>query len=461
MNARPPIGALGGHPRLPLPRLLQAVLTLFLPLSTLYSQAQEPLRNLDPLVSEETIWETTPEAFEKKLGNAGLQWLDAEKSRVRFFGRGLRLFGGIVRPLEVNCDFKGGKLAATSVFFYNRGDSPAHPANQAELERWVSAYRDLLTAQLGVKPIDRGKDAASVVKANGWLWQRPPSLYVLEYSFEREVKALEKPFSAEFIRLKVTPLPKRSFLSEYDRGTVHQPLTKASLVKNVATLPQGDVLLRNIPMVDQGPKGYCVVATCERIFRYLGLEVDQHEMAAIAESSAQEGTDFYRMKEGLKRLTGRLKVHLRDLNPGNFEEFQKTILDYNRLSKRKKKREVNLPDSGVIRIEDLYASLDPELLKESKTTLGKVAYSKFQRQIAETIGRGVPVMWTVQLGLYPEPERTDQTRGGHMRLIIGYNPRTSEILYSDSWGAAHALKRMPMEEAFAMTTGMYFVEPNQ
>lgn len=24
--------------------------------------------------------------------------------------------------------------------------------------------------------------------------------------------------------------------------------------------------------------------------------------------------------------------------------------------------------------------------------------------------------------------------GGHMRLIIGYNVKTSEMIYSDSWG---------------------------
>jgi hypothetical protein len=46
-----------------------------------------------------------------------------------------------------------------------------------------------------------------------------------------------------------------------------------------------------------------------------------------------------------------------------------------------------------------------------------------------------------------------------MRLIIGYNAKTSELLYSDSWGAEHALKRMPMDEACAMTTGMYYIEP--
>jgi hypothetical protein len=39
-------------------------------------------------------------------------------------------------------------------------------------------------------------------------------------------------------------------------------------------------------MVDQGEKGYCVVASVERVLRYYGGTVDQHELAQIANSDA-------------------------------------------------------------------------------------------------------------------------------------------------------------------------------
>ena len=38
---------------------------------------------------------------------------------------------------------------------------------------------------------------------------------------------------------------------------------------NVERRENGDVVIRNIPMVDQGPKGYCVPATFERCMRYM------------------------------------------------------------------------------------------------------------------------------------------------------------------------------------------------
>jgi hypothetical protein len=41
----------------------------------------------------------------------------------------------------------------------------------------------------------------------------------------------------------------------------------------------GDVWLGDVPMVDQGQKGYCVVASAERVMRYYGSKVDENELA--------------------------------------------------------------------------------------------------------------------------------------------------------------------------------------
>ena len=49
--------------------------------------------------------------------------------------------------------------------------------------------------------------------------------------------------------------------------------------------------------------------------------------------------------------------------------------------------------------------------------------------------------------------------GGHMRLIIGYNDRTQEILYTDTWGAGHELKRLSLADAWTITLGLYCLQP--
>jgi hypothetical protein len=104
----------------------------------------------------------------------------------------------------------------------------------------------------------------------------------------------------------------------------------------------------------------------------------------------------------------------------------------------------------------LRAAMDPKVLKTMRTKDAR--YRKFLSSVRRQIDAGNPVIWNVTLGIYPEPE-IPQSRGGHTRLIVGYNSRTKEILYSDSWGAGHELKRMPEEWAFAITDEAFFLRP--
>ena len=107
-------------------------------------------------------------------------------------------------------------------------------------------------------------------------------------------------------------------------------------------------------------------------------------------------------------------------------------------------------------MEFAYHKMDPETLKKARAT--RPAMEKFNKIITGMIDTGVPVMWSVHLGLFKEG-KLPQAGGGHMRLIIGYNDVTKEILYSDSWGLGHELKRMPADEAWTITSGLYGMEP--
>ena len=81
--------------------------------------------------------------------------------------------------------------------------------------------------------------------------------------------------------------------------------------------------------------------------------------------------------------------------------------------------------------------------------------------IRENIDKGVPIMWALQLGLFPENgEKNRQSGGGHMRIIIGYNTTKNEIIFTDSWGAGHEKKRMTAPDASAATMGLYLLQPS-
>lgn len=66
---------------------------------------------------------------------------------------------------------------------------------------------------------------------------------------------------------------------------------------------------------------------------------------------------------------------------------------------------------------------------------------KWLNAIRPYITAGIPVLWSVQLGIVPEPLRLSQTRGGHLRLIIGFDEEKKTLIFSDSWGAAHTERK--------------------
>lgn len=156
----------------------------------------------------------------------------------------------------------------------------------------------------------------------------------------------------------------------------------------------GDTVIRNIPMIDQGPKGYCSPATWERYMRYLGIPADMYQLANLGNTKVGGGTYTEEMidaTEGVLSSNGRS-------------------------------------------VEDVDDPLEIET-------------------IAEYIDLGMPVMWSFASSSIFQFETTQNTArrngkkikqkekpdlnsgyGGHICLIMGYNEKTSEIAISDSWG---------------------------
>ena len=102
--------------------------------------------------------------------------------------------------------------------------------------------------------------------------------------------------------------------------------------------------------------------------------------------------------------------------------------------------------------------MDEDILVKTKIDYDKSGFKKFKQKVVETLDSGMPVLWGVMLGMVKEA-KIPQKMGGHMRLIIGYNPKTEEMIYSDSWGKGHDFKKMSWEKAWAMTQMAYVFIP--
>ena len=283
-------------------------------------------------------------------------------------------------------------------------------------------------------------------------------------------------FKAGFVRVAVDGPVRLAESSEKKKtsvGSANAAKGAKKIVDNVIRDPRGDVFIDNVPMVDQGQKGYCAAAASERVLRYYGVEVDEHEIAQAAGTTAEGGTSTLGMKNSVQAIGRKYKLGT-VVTYGDFEKpvgeriesIVKEVASYNKAAKKMKKKEIT-DDVYITHSGNMVtyspaaadAAMDPEVLKYMKTEgPQKSKFTKFLKEVHDQVNKGIPLIWGVVLGTYPEPE-IPQSNGGHMRLIIGYNDKRKEILYTDSWGAGHELKRMPAEWAWTISHCLMYLKP--
>ncbi len=427
---------------------MRRIVAALIALSPLLPVAATPL---DGLFARERLWSTSQAEFENLEAAEPFRWTSTTRDSARAGDQELSLFGAPV--VEAVSRFHQDRLKELAVTFYARGDVGELP--KETFEALIRKVAEAVSAFTKTKYSVRGKDANNAVKAEGLMWQSPLGNFLLEYSFTREVKSRNIPFRAEFIRLEITS-PQRNvgLLASATLNSQARFSGPSNIKRDLAT---GEVRIDNVPMVDQGQKGYCAVACAERVLRYYGVQVDANELAQIANSDAEKGTSADAMFDALKKLGARLRVRVRPIEQISVRDLMNLISDYNRIAKKGNRAPV-LPDPGpMIHVGNLYAEMKPDVLREVRLK-NKADLGRFQRAVQMSVDKGSPLLWSVMLGFVSEPV-LPQVSGGHMRLIIGYNTKTQEILYSDSWGAGHELKRMAAADAWMITTGLTSVEP--
>lgn len=393
-----------------------------------------------------TFWsQSQADLFGKFFNGERGNWVDKEKTRLRIARPGVKLAGMKLGEMLVN--WKDGIPQSMTVMVYNKGDNGA--IDKEEFEKRVEHVREALTSLTGVQPAEyRASRREAVVKVNGWSWIWDKGAVAVETSSSRDGRE----FEAEFIRLKAGPTE-----ASIARADASSRARKADIKQHVKKEGKR-VVIQDIPMVDQGQKGYCVVATAARIFAYYGMDyVDQHELASLANSSAEKGTSPAEMAENLKKIGARFQIRVRVLDSlTDYRDFRNLVKAYNRAASRLKKEKMDDECAWPF----FWANADGEVLRQARAG-SPSQMDKWLNAIRPYITAGIPVLWSVQLGLLPEPLRLTQTGGGHLRLIIGFDEEKKTIIFSDSWGAEHSEKEMPLADAIAITTGRQVMQPSK
>jgi hypothetical protein len=392
-------------------------------------QAGKIVRKLDDLVNIPAVWSLKPADLDvahklpdgvKMEKSPYFNWLTKSHDRAVFMRRpftnltvDFSLFDGTLPLEEAVVDFLDGRLNGITFSLYNRGDSGE--IDRAEFDRRVKVCGQKLGTLLGVKPIAKKANPTQGLLMEGWVWISKNGMATLEYNPEA---LLGQP---EFLRLKIAPRDAKGVFAAAFQGRM-AAVKVSDLPKNVVR-EGGDVFIKGIPMVDQGPKGYCVVATAQRLLEYYGIPADQHQIAQVAESDVTKGTNSLAMSEALGKIDYRFKTR-----------FKIHAMGHN---------------GRLVQVD------------ERKMTVGRdFPQSQFEKVIQKSIDDGVPLLWGLTLGEYPEePPIAVQQGGGHMRMIIGYNNDTRRLIFSDSWGAGHEMKRMTFDDAYNASHGLFTMTP--
>ena len=200
-------------------------------------------------------------------------------------------------------------------------------------------------------------------------------------------------------------------------------------IKNVKTEENGDVWIDNIPMVDQGPKGYCAPATFERAMRYMLVPADMYLLATAA-TAPGGGTNTTKLSEDCKRIVRSKARRIRELEL--HEDFDiKTVKDF---------IDTGVPVLWQMRSLGKYNDVANERTKERE---GVEDFTVWASDIAAEAAEVAPQL------------KADANY--HICMVIGYNEATNEVAVSDSWGPRYELRWVHLDIAKAVTSRGGFV----
>ena len=326
---------------------------------------------------------------------------------------------------------KDGKPTYISIIFANAGDFPeakklgvegylasddaiakATKDLAAAVKKDADTISDQLTGLLGDPATTQfGNSASNRDEVHRWDWN--------------DVAILLNSHNGQYASIKIIPTDvadHHGVVEVTDRDNMRD-----LLAKRVVKRDNGDVILSEIPMVDQGPKGYCVPATWERYLRYMDVPADLYVLAIMGQTGFGGGTNIGQMEAGVNDYVSAYHRRI---------EAYDAPLDVAHVAK--------YIDQGLPLMWTCWVDKPVEIQTFQHTHDRKMVtdWSKYADKLKTD---------DAALGQVDGPDETHSN--GHMRLIIGYNTATNEIAISDSWGTAAAERWMYAGTAVKISQG--------
>jgi hypothetical protein len=371
-----------------------------------------------PIWSDDSLWDDSTADVATRLKWPNESRTDSDESYRLYAHPGTLVLGA--RPFSLALYGKDGKASQISMVFANKGDvGQINPSTHRLMDDYkkqimldARTIEQTLSKVLGTPKVDQfGQGVRTREQVDRWDWKGHSIL-------------LAAP-RGEYVAVRIVPT---AMLDAGAQARVTGLDLRAKLRARVEHRPNGDVVLRDMPMVDQGPKGYCVPATWERALRYMGIPADMYVLAMAGQTEAGGGTSLDGMSGGAKEILAANGRRLVPLGGRISPQFVAKFID-----------------DGVPILWGMYYVFD---LEQSVTTR-----SMQRRSVTD---------WTAYMEML-KPWRRNAYRirpsreNAHMCMIIGYNSKTDEIAISDSWGPQFAERWITQEEANAVSQDQFDV----
>lgn len=348
-----------------------------------------------------------------------------------YSGAKYRLFGARPYSVALYAD-SGGRPTVLSAVYSNKGDfgsgagagedhftggSEADASSlAAAMARDEKTIETAISAVLGPPATQRFGERATRRTVRRWDWNGHSLLLSSE--------------DGEYVSLSIVPLEIAA--GEGRTAKVADTALKQRLREDVVRETNGDVYLGQVPMVDQGPKGYCVPATFERAMRTMGLEADMYLLAMVGETAMGGGTSVERLLENIRSQV------------------------------RSKGRRTKDESVKKLRIRDVKRYIDEGVpvmwTMRSLPEYNKVANEDTRARTSITDWTAWGAKITADTAELVKQERIEANH--HICMIVGYNETTGELAVSDSWGARYERRWVPVQVAdWASSGGLFLILP--
>lgn len=342
------------------------------------------------------------------------------------FVEGYTLFGAVPYSVALYSDEEG-KIENISVVYSNKGDygstagfardhfkstgTPEPSSLQEAMSLDEKTVASALTSVLGEPTEQRYGESATRRTIKRWDWKGHAFLLSNE--------------EGEYVSLSIVSTEMADNDGKSER--IGDAELKQRLIENLVRSDNGDVFISEIPMVDQGPKGYCVPATFERAMRTMGIDADMYLLAMVGQSNAGGGTVVELLLENVKSTVYRKGRRTK-------EEEIKT------LKLRDVKRYI---DAGSPLMWSMFSVDEYNDLADENTAGRDKGDPTFRDNI------------TAKATKLAQSEKPEDNR--HICMIIGYNETTQEIAVSDSWGKRFEKRWIPLTAADWASSGKLFM----